>query len=90
LEEEQSMEAELLRGLDQGEVEAATERLEAAQGEAVSCLVCLAPLLAREATLSLRRCPCRLAFHAACLVRWLAARGTCPHCRGAARGQGGH
>ncbi len=61
-----------------------------APGEAVPCLICLALLQAGEAILSLKRCACRRAFHAACLARWLEARGTCPHCRGAARGEGGH
>jgi hypothetical protein len=74
------------KGLSQEEMEEATEGRDAAMGEDADCQICLAPMVPGEATLSLRRCACRRAFHAACLARWLKDKDSCPLCRGPARG----
>jgi hypothetical protein len=76
------------RGLSQEEVEAATEGRDTATGEEADCPICLAPMVPGEATLALRRCACRRAFHAACLSRWLEGSPSCPLCRGQARDMG--
>jgi hypothetical protein len=86
LERQEQLQEDPTWALSPSEAEAATLPRVVAPGEAeAACLVCLEPCLAGEATLALRRCSCRRAFHTACLARWLEERGTCPHCRGPAR-----